>query len=688
MAKQQWEEEAINRFIAFINSSEGVSYGISGRDVKVVNGKDFDYQISSDSGNKKAVELFRLVESEEELAKGRAWGEVVDKLRTEVKNRNLQGFLVYTPDFTFKRNQLDNFANSQVELIEDAIKNAPQEKKFSKNGYEFHKIEKFPSISFSNSLRVRSIDSIGTALKSFTKLLPTKNKQLEVEDHSRVLLVINWAYFVDAKDAVKALSKIDFETYKNIDEVYYETKPNEFSCVFDRKVYKALKDKTPLDSIELLPLMIENIDHLLNEGDESGFEYLKTHHELIPALNHRVKEDLVRYTETRLKEKKDITSAVWLIDLLKFDQSPKNDGSNSEDDPQGEYNYHTKILNGDEANLITTVRGHLCWLMSIVIVQNDPSLYREIINILKTYFSENNLYIKIQATYPLLELSRRIRATKNQDESPFDWNNSEREEVKNLVFEILQQNKEYPRVLHAILHIFQYMRDLSENDAKEMLSIMLNTKKDYVLHDLAPLLLYYALFRKDNFLEEGVFNSVPFEEMVMENILNGDENLRSSMAWHLWQVLKDDLMKYSDISKYIEAYFVGEYNQHTYSMLMFGIEEIAKKDPKTAVSIFKKVITKIKDYIETHTEGYPYYINSSEEIIDILSSEPDELIGLMDELKSLWLKRIYVGDVKTIFEVYKKVAPDRKSEVKGKMQEIYKEIKKVNPHLVELDWLD
>jgi hypothetical protein len=226
------------------------------------------------------------------------------------------------------------------------------------------------------------------------------------------------------------------------------------------------------------------------------------------------------------------------------------------------------------------------------------------------------------------------------------------------------------------------------HDAKEMLSIMLNTKKDYVLHDLAPLLLYYALFRKDNFLEEGVFNSVPFEEMVMENILNGDENLRSSMAWHLWQVLKDDLMKYSDISKYIEAYFVGEYNQHTYSMLMFGIEEIAKKDPKTAVSIFKKVITKIKDYIETHTEGYPYYINSSEEIIDILSSEPDELIGLMDELKSLWLKRIYVGDVKTIFEVYKKVAPDRKSEVKGKMQEIYKEIKKVNPHLVELDWLD
>lgn len=688
MTKKQWEEEAINRFISYISSSEGISYGISGRDVKVANDKDFDYQISSDSGIKKAVELFRLVESEEELAKGRAWGDVVDKLRTEVKSRNLQGYLVYTPDFTFKRNKLDDFANSQVNLIEDAIKNAPQEKKFSKNGYEFHKIEKFPSISFSNSLRVRSIDSIGTALKSFTQLLPTKNKQLNVEDHLRILLVINWAYFVDANDTVKALSKIDFETYKNIDKVYYETKPNEFSCVFDRTVYTALKDKTQLDNKDLLPLMIENIDYLLNEGDENGFEYLKTHQELIPSLSHLVKEDLVRYTEKRLNDKKDIESATWLIDLLKYDQSPKSDGSNDDDDPKGEYNYHEKVLHDEEANLITTVRGHLCWLMSIVVVQNDPILYRGIINILKTYFKDNNLYIRIQATYPLLELSRRIRAIKNQDETSFNWDVSEREEVRNLVFEILEQNKGYPRVLHAILHIFQYMRDLNEDEARKMLTIMLDTKSEFILHDLAPLLLYYAIFRKDNFLEGGAFNSEPFEEMVVENILNGDDNLNSSMAWHLWQVLKDDLMMYSDISKYIEAYFVGEYSQHTYPMLMFGIEEIAKKDPKTAVSIFKNVIAKIKDYIESHTEGYPYYINSCEEIIDILSSDPDELIDLMDELKILWLKRIYVGDVKTIFEIYKKVALDRKTEVKSKMQEIYEEIKKVNPHIVEVNWLD
>ncbi|MGH9463575.1 MAG: hypothetical protein ACRD1X_20415, partial [Vicinamibacteria bacterium] len=80
MAKEQWEEEAAGRLIAFLIATRHQTYGVVGRDVPVAGGENFDFEIESHAGEKLAIEMYRLVASEAELATSAMWGRVVSRL--------------------------------------------------------------------------------------------------------------------------------------------------------------------------------------------------------------------------------------------------------------------------------------------------------------------------------------------------------------------------------------------------------------------------------------------------------------------------------------------------------------------------------------------------------------------------------------------------------------------------------
>jgi hypothetical protein len=102
------------------------------------------------------------------------------------------------------------------------------------------------------------------------------------------------------------------------------------------------------------------------------------------------RENVVAYAENQLKDKR-IDDALWVLNMLHDDPNP---------DPAGESDYHARILQNEDVRFITTVRGHLCWLMSQLIVQNLPELYTRIIDILERYAKEPNLYLRVQVAFP------------------------------------------------------------------------------------------------------------------------------------------------------------------------------------------------------------------------------------------------------------------------------------------------
>lgn len=118
MPKEQHEEETILRFITHLQNAGRGTFGITGRDVPVPNGQNFDYELTDSNGGKMAVELFRLVESEEEIKRSRAWGQVIQKLRGELSSRNVKGYLISTPVFVYKKNELSAYVSAQADLIQ------------------------------------------------------------------------------------------------------------------------------------------------------------------------------------------------------------------------------------------------------------------------------------------------------------------------------------------------------------------------------------------------------------------------------------------------------------------------------------------------------------------------------------------------------------------------------------------
>ena len=77
--------------------------------------------------------------------------------------------------------------------------------------------------------------------RAFTAKLRKKNGQLNVADHERILLVVNWVLFVDADDVIRVLSQQNPDDIPNIDRIIFEARPGEFSVVFDRRVIEAEK---------------------------------------------------------------------------------------------------------------------------------------------------------------------------------------------------------------------------------------------------------------------------------------------------------------------------------------------------------------------------------------------------------------------------------------------------------------
>lgn len=689
--KEQWEEEAISRFIAFLNQRRGTVYAITGRDVRPdpSSGKDFDYQIQDAAGNRVAVEIFRLIEDGKELAQGRVWGQIVGLLKEELLNRGIKGYLVSTPYFSVRKSQYAAYSAELATQLETAIRSNEGKDKFDYSGFEFRRIESLQTVVFSVSGGARFVDPTGTSAKSFVDLLPTKNRQLATQGHERILLILNWAFFVSAGDAIHAVSNIDFTQFANIDRIYFEQKAGEFYQIFDRSVLDAVggRSVTP----EISPLLLETLRYKLGDKDPSAFDFVKqqtiTTSDMSWLDDDVARANLVHFGE-ELLQNEALDDVIWIIRQLKNDPDPAPTGANGANDPKGEFNYHAKVLAGEDSRIITTVRGHLCWLMMRLICQNKPDYYAEIIEILDRYISEPNLYIRTQATYPLLELIVRRRATRNQDGSPFNWNPSERARVVEMAFRMLHENAAYPRVLESVLHIFGRFRDLKSDQVAQVLEIFLRPKADYIDHDLAALVVYYAFFRKQQYADLGDFDDERFKTLLGEQVTSGTSAMRSSLAWQFWKVMEENALPYEQLREYLPRFWATGYDRHVASMFGLVFEQIARKSPADAIDLFERMLHLLKnDLLEHPSDRANYWVNGIEHVFPLLHNHPARLVDIAKILRDIWLAGCpFVGDMPTIFQSYASVSTPEREPVRRELQSIYAEMTIFQPRLPAIKW--
>jgi hypothetical protein len=212
-----------------------------------------------------------------------------------------------------------------------------------------------------------AVDPAGTAVAVLVHKLPTKNEQLAVDGHRRIILIVNWSRLVTLSDLINACSTIAFSRYDKIDQIYFEESPGRTHRVYDRRLFSSRSDlDDPAPEIEIL--FVEWLGNRLTQLDEEAFRHvqkLATTRKSLAWLPPASREQLVAYGE-RFLQRGDWDRVQWIIAVLKDDPDPSIE--NSQDDPEGQFNEHKRLESGERSWLIHSVRGRLCWLLQKIVV--------------------------------------------------------------------------------------------------------------------------------------------------------------------------------------------------------------------------------------------------------------------------------------------------------------------------------
>lgn len=601
MAKERWEEEAKDRFLEFLKLRTGRDWVVLDKDVVVDPGtrRNFDYQLGSD-GELLALEIFRLVEDATDLARQRVWSQIVHSLEEELPKRGLKGYVIQTPaHFDVGKAKRQEFIREVSDRLEKAIRANSDVDEFEVEGFSLKRVPEFEAVGFFGVGRGGAVNPPGIALAALLEKLPTKNQQLEAKDHQRDVLIVNWASFVvGTEELIEACTHIDFNAFPNIDELYFEPRQGNIELIFHRALFNSFEASDGPPSAELEPLYLRWLGYRLARKEPRAFDIVK---KLTGErggalwLPTHTREDVVRYGDDFAK-KEDWDNALWII--RQFEHDPDPAVQNTPDDPGGEFNLHARIQRGDDIRIITAVRGHLCWALQQVIVRGPKELYPEMFRIVESYATGENLYLRQQATVPLVELVRRRRALQPTGGEFMTLDLAQR--IRELAFRMLRENAAFPAVLERVGHVFVYLRDLNEAEAREVLTTLLAGPTDQGAEHAALLMVYFAVFREKHFPEQGAFKKAEFGTLLQEQIAGGVSRVRSHVAWHLWKIVEAGEAELEEVLPYVTALPDGPYDRSAFHHFYRIVTKCTKKNAHLIGPALKKAFEREREFVHAN----------------------------------------------------------------------------------------
>lgn len=147
--KDQWEEEAKDRFIAALKATGRGDWVVSGCDVVVdqQTNRNFDYQLQRGT-EFIALEIFRLVEGPEEIKRSKSWSTIANGIAAELRKRGIKGYTIQSPNaFNVPRPKIPGFVSNAADLLQAAINQNPKTDPIEVDGFEIKRIEDFPDVS-------------------------------------------------------------------------------------------------------------------------------------------------------------------------------------------------------------------------------------------------------------------------------------------------------------------------------------------------------------------------------------------------------------------------------------------------------------------------------------------------------------------------------------------------------------
>ncbi len=342
-----------------------------------------------------------------------------------------------------------------------------------------------------------------------------------------------------------------------------------------------------------------------------------------------------------LAEKKEyVDKIVAIADMYSKDPNPDGDFDD----------LNKKIEAGEDIRSIYTVRGTLPWLLQTLIATFKTEYYPDILKITERLIEDQVYYVRQQATVPLSLFVANLRAKKNVDGTDFNFTDKDKSSAYSLSFKMLRENCNLPRVLEYVSNVFDKLRNITAEEAKEVLTTFCyNEKKinpEYLTSHVVPLVIFFAEFRKKN---EAGFDNYWFQ-VFLENFIKDakDSCLRSTLIWHMWRVIEEDASNYQLVKKYIPLLFENISDHEPVGQMEFLVNEVLKADSKDGIELYITFL----NYLDkmNFSSSFKLWLTQTEETLErIKKIDSSKVLEILPLLKGLRLKGCYVGDEKTIF---------------------------------------
>lgn len=650
------------------------------------------------------------VHERKELETSIAWIKNIDRLEKELDSRDLSNihgsYLVYTPKMIRVKNR--DVSRIVDEILEAILKNQLEVEikevgKFKVDRY----FEKGNAVSFSPTPEARWINAPETINRNIKNKIKTANNQLGSFKNNRVnknilLLIKKYLYGAKISDFIEALtySYNNLLKYKNIDEMWLqlETRDGKFlhTLIYTRNFITSFDEKSiKVDSqtIDVFEKWFYPLTKLEDKYKKKLFIALKRllknkkPHQLFP--NRFTREVMVRLGIWLAKEEK-FNDVIWIIDKFINDPSP-GEPEKYKGDPR--FNYHKRIVKGEDPNIITTVLGHLAWVIQRLALQKKKKNKKYVIkslaytkNLLKNH---KNLYVKKQAIVPLTEIAVRRQLLDGYGKRPYQGTYKEFNKLVFDLVKLVKKNPEYKAIAKWLSHIFAYYKDLSTQEVKQVLDSL------KVSDESAPLFVYFGIFRQRHYRDQPIkFNGGELDKKLKEMIKSGNKNywrLRASIAWHFWKILEKNRNEFNTLKPYIDLFLEQPYQRDIYDDIERIISDWIKDKPEICIQWYKSMLSQISKFLAKKKHIHPWeglWLMSTEEVVEaIVRHNPDEVLEIMEKLVSAWKKLAFIGNPKRLFESYKLISDnEQKLKIKKKFQEWHRSMKKLNPRLEKIDW--
>lgn len=642
------------------------------------------------------------VEQNKSLAQ---WGKIISKLRKSVQNnstyKQVKGlFSIDTPPIFKFPTEKFHYENAAKELIKAVLE---RKNSLVLYGVEF-KIEKISEgdngIFFGAVGGGGFVNPAGTIYQNIFNKILIANEQLACNHgkdvSKKILLLVSRYHFANRiDDVIKGLS-FGYEkllSFVNIDEIWLQI-PHEKSVrnilIYAKDFFSQYENNNICISTrnaELFQLWYYALVEKDDRHKEKLFNWLRSFLQEYPpylVFDDRFKrQEMVRLGEW-LAQKEQFEDAIWLIGKFIDDPDPPEPDLYS---GAPEFNYHERILKGEDPSIITTVLGHLAWSIQKLCLKEE--YIHKGLEFTERLLLHKNLYVKLQATVPLIEIASRRQWLKGYGKRPY------REQYKifhELVFSLLdlvRRNENIKAIAERLVHIFYSYKDLCTEEAIYVLDTLKNSP------DVAGLFIYFGLYRENHYKDHPVeFDGEKLNiklRSIIEDKEEGARHLQAGFAWIFRDILKNNPEDFKIIKPYIDLLLKLPYERDLYHNIQYFLQEWVQRETELCITWFSLMLENLIKYGVRENEKenrVDLWIDSTEEVLQaVAKKDPEQLSKLIGRLVKLWKLGAFIGDIKVLFETCYLIEDlEKRKKVEKIFKRWYLSMKKLNPKLKEIKW--